>query len=234
MARQINLYDPALERRRDWLALQYVAGSAVALAVVVGAFGFLARLDLPELAAQTASEEAAVKATRDQIAALAQLSSRKPDPRLEQEIAAKQQLLAVRAEVLTTLQQNLGPQAHSFADYLRGFSRQTVAGLWLTGFAIEAGGSRMEIQGRTLDPALLPEYIRRLDHEKAFQGQTFAALKLDAAKPEPTTAAGTPAPAPAPTVGPRRPPWHEFILIPAASNEKPGAAAGGASSGRVG
>lgn len=220
MAGQINLYDAALERRRDWLALHYVAGLAAALAVAVGALGFVARIDLPALTAQAASGEGQLKAARDQVAALGQqVSGRKPDERLQQEIAARRLLLEARGEILATLRQGLGPQSHSFADYLRGFSRQTVAGLWLTGFAVDATGGGMEIHGRTLDPALLPEYIRRLDQEKAFEGQTFAALKLDLAKPE--ASAARPA-------APRRPPWHEFTLVPTAADKA------GKPAGRVG
>jgi hypothetical protein len=179
----------------------------------------VARIDLPALTAQAASGESQLKAARDQVAALGQqVAGRKPDERLQQEIAARRLLLEARGEVLATLRQGLGPQSHSFADYLRGFARQTVAGLWLTGFAVDATGGSMEIRGRTLDPALLPEYIRRLDQEKAFEGQTFAALKLDLAKPEATAAAGTAAP--------RRPPWHEFTLVPTAAADKAGKPAG--------
>jgi hypothetical protein len=209
MSQQINLYDPALERHRDWLALHYVAGVAAVLAVLVGALGFVARADLPALQAQAARGEDQLKAAREQITTLGQqVAGRKPDARLEQEIATRRLLLAARGEVLATLRQSLGPQARSFADYLRGFARQNVTGLWLTGFAVDAASGGMEIHGRTLDPALLPEYIRRLDQEKAFEGQTFAALKLDVARPEaPVTGATAQAAA-------RRPPWHEFTLVP--------------------
>ena len=38
-----------------------------------------------------------------------------------------------------------------FAEYLRAFSRQSVNGLWLTGFTI-AGSGELEIRGRVLEP----------------------------------------------------------------------------------
>jgi hypothetical protein len=209
MAQQINLYDPSLERKRDWLALGNMVGLAAFLAVAVGAAGYLARLDLPALNAQATANESQLKAARDQIAALGQqAASRKPDPRVEQEVAAKRMLLAARGEVLATLRQSLGPEAGgSFADYLQGFARQTVSGLWLTAFAIDAMSGGMEIRGRTVDPALLPEYIRRLNKETAFQGREFAALKLDTGKPDTPAAQAMSAVA--------RAPYHEFMLIPA-------------------
>lgn len=200
MARQINLYDPALERKRDWLALENVVVGGVLLAVAVGALGMMERASLPALMAQSAASEAQLKAMRDQAATLGQrIANRKPDPRIEQELAAKRQLLSMRGEVLATLRSSIGPHAQSYTEYLRGFARQTVSGLWLTGFTVKTAGSGMEIRGNTTDPALIPEYIRRLNKESAFQGQTFAALKLE--RPE---AKGKDAP----------PPWHQFMLIP--------------------
>lgn len=218
MAQQINLYDAALERKRDWLALHYVAGTAVVLAVAVAVLGYVARSDLPELVAASAAGENRLQATREQLTALGrQIAQRQPDTRREQEVAAKRMLLAMRTDVLGILRQSLGPEAHSFADYLRGFARQTVSGLWLTGVSVDAKSGGMEITGRTVDPALLPEYIRRLNREAAFQGQTFAALKLDAGKPEAPTAGASAAQMTPPV--PAQAPYHEFKLIPARSGD---------------
>jgi hypothetical protein len=212
MAQQINLYDPALRRQRDWLALGNVVGLAAVLAVVVGALGYVARLDLGALAASSAANESQLKAARDQITALGQkVASRKPDPRIEQELASQRLLLEARGEVLAILRQSVGDAAGPrFADYMRGFARQSVSGLWLTAFRFDAQSGGMEIRGRTLDPALLPEYIRRLNREAAFQGRAFASLKIDAGQAEaaaPSTPAAPAAPAP-------RARHHEFVLIP--------------------
>lgn len=220
MAQQINLYDARLERRRDWLALHYVAGLAGALAVLVGVSGYLVRMDLPALTAQAATAESQLEAVRAQVAKLeGQVAERKPDPGLIRELEATQRLLGARSEVLATLRRSLGPDVHAFADYLRGLARQSVNGLWLTGFSIGAGGKGMEIRGRTTDPALLPEYIRRLNREAAFQGQTFAALKLEAAKSAKPAATGTAVTTEIP------PAWHEFTLMSNREPEASGASA---------
>jgi hypothetical protein len=218
MTQQINLYDPALERQRDWLALMNVVGLMAVLVAAVGTAGYLARLDLPALTAQSDASENQLKATREQLATLGQqAATRKPDPRLEQEIAAKRLLLGTRGEVLVILRQSLGPEAgSSFAAHLQGLARQTVAGLWLMDFYIDAGSGSMEIKGRTIDPALLPEYIRRLNKEMAFQGREFAALKLAAGKPDaPPLGVATTTKTPPVAPGTALPaPYHEFTLIP--------------------
>jgi hypothetical protein len=213
LARQINLYDPSLQRQREWLTLGNLVATGVVLAVAVGVAGYWTRQEVPALSAQTAANDAQLKTLRDQIALLGQqVAGRKPDPRIEQELGAAQLLLAVRGEVLDVLQRRLGSEAGSFADYLRGFARQAVPGLWLTGFAFDAASDGIEIQGRTIDPALLPEYIRRLNKEQAFQGHAFAALKLDEGKPDaPPAATATPG---GQLVAAAKAPFHEFKLIP--------------------
>lgn len=221
MSQQINLYDPTLLKQRDLLALGNVAIAGVLLIAAVLAPGMLARHEVPALTAQTAANDVQLKAAREQITLLGQqLAGRKPDPRLEQELGAARLLLGARGEVLTSLQQRLGPDAGSYTEYLRGFSRQSVAGLWLTAFDFDGSGG-MEIHGRTVDPALLPEYIRRLGKEPAFQGRTFAALQLAAGKPEPL--ASTPVAAPTQTAAAQtaKAPFHEFMLIPARADGKP-------------
>jgi len=218
MARQINLYDPALLRKRDWFALSNVVLATAALVMCVVVAGLLAKRELPTLKAQATTNNTQLKAMREQVLVLGQrVADRKPDPRVEHELAAARLLTGMRGEILQTLRQRLGQDADPFADYLRGFARQAVTGLWLTAFTYDAASGSMEIHGRTIDPALLPEYIRRLNREPAFRGRAFAALKLAEGKLEP--AAGTPAKTGAPAEAVKPAPFHEFTLIPVKEGE---------------
>jgi len=225
MAGQINLFDPALLRKRDWLALVNVVMLALLLMLAVAAAALLVRHDLPSLSAQVATNEAQLKAMREQVVVLGQrVANRKPDPLIESELVGTRQLLAARNEILNTLRQGTDPGAGSFADYLRGFARQSVAGLWLTGIAVDAGSDGMEIRGRTVDPALLPEYIARLNKEPTLQGRAFAALKLSEGKveaPSGGTATLSAAPPNTPADATKKALFHEFTLIPLKSSGKP-------------
>lgn len=225
MAQQINLYDPALLRKRDWLALANVVLGAAGAAVLVAAAGFLARGGLPELQAQATAGETRVNAMRQEVLALGQrVAERKADPRIEQELAAARQLAAARGEVLQALRQHLASGEAPFADYLRGLARQSMAGLWITGFAWDAASDGLEIRGRTTDPALLPEYIGRLNREPAFRGQAFAALTVAEGKPD--TVAGSAAPSAASIPSAQKALFHEFTLVPVKRGAATGAAAG--------
>lgn len=208
MSRHINLYDPGLRRQRHWLTLANLALAAGALLLVLLAWGYWARSDTRRLEAEAAALADQVSALQKQTVALgAELAGRKPDPKLEEDLVAMRALLGNHQEILAMLDRGLGAQTGGYAEYLRGLARQTPGGLWLTGFAVSAGGSAMEIRGRTLEPSLLPEYIRRLNTERAFQGRSFAELQVQVAAAQ---VAGQRQAAPAAT-----PPYHEFALVPA-------------------
>ena len=216
MAQQINLYDPALLRKRDWLALlNIVMGAAVLVILVMGA-GFLARGGLPELQSQVTTSETQLKAMREQVLVLGKrVAERKADPRIEQELTSTRLLAKAHGVVLDTLHHQLAADEPLFADYLRGLARQSMDGLWITGLAWSSGGDGLEIRGRTIDPSLLPEYIRRLNREPAFRGQSFSALNVAEGKPD-----GSEAKDASTTDSSRKALFHEFMLIPVKSIDK--------------
>lgn len=213
MAQQINLYDPALLRKRDWFALSNVVLGVVIAVVLVVAGGLLSRSGLPELQARAAKGETQLKAMREQVLVLGQrVADRRADPRIEQELATVRQLAEARGIVLHTLQQGLAADVPPFVDYLRGLARQSMTGLWITGFVWDAASDTMEIRGRTTDPAVLPEYIRRLNREPAFRGHAFAALNVAEGKVNTEKTA-------APTEAPQKVGFHEFTLVPVKSGD---------------
>lgn len=209
MSRQINLYDPALLRRREWITAGNVLAGVILVCGILFAWGGWLSFRGARLETQVADLERELKAAREESVTLGtQLANLKPDPELERNLAAVKDLLGLRKEMLAELSKG-SPQANApYGDYLRGLARQALGGLWLTGFAVEAGDRRMEIRGRTLDPALVPEYIRRLNAEPAFRGHRFAALSVNL--PAPARTQSDPGVRPAPALQP----YHEFALVP--------------------
>jgi hypothetical protein len=62
---------------------------------------------------------------------------------------------------------------------MRAFARQSLDGVWLTGFEIDAGGRELALSGRALGAELVPRYLERLNHESLLQGRQFSSLKVD-------------------------------------------------------
>jgi hypothetical protein len=110
-----------------------------------------------------------------------------PDAQLDANIARLEGELKSAREAMDALKGGAFGSQQGFAEYLRAFSRQTLSGLWLTGFSI-AGSGELEIQGRVLSPDLVPSYIQRLNREQVFAGRNFANLEMSRPKPEPPAA----------------------------------------------
>lgn len=216
MSAQINLYHPRFLRQRALLSLgNLLVAAAVLYAALALASGWAGHSAAQRGAAALAVEDQ-LKAAKTQVAAETQAAGvRKPSPQVIAELARTEELLRRRGDIARLLESGAIGSTGGFADYLLGFARQVPEGLWLTDFSIGAGGSDMEIRGSLLDPASLPEFIRRLGTEKAFQGRSFASLTMNREEPaEPSarqTAPGAGSVAPAPTPASRA---IDFVLMP--------------------
>lgn len=186
MTQQINLFNPALKIKRNRLTARNLTVAAGVVLIALMAFVLLAGLQNDQLQTEARDLEAKLKNDQAQLAALTkQLAEQKPDARLAADLAQAEQALAGRKEIIATLQSGAIGRTEGFSEHMRAFARQTVNGLWLTGFSISSGGNEMEIRGRTQNAELVPAYIRRLNGEKALNGRSFAALDMRGVVEEP-------------------------------------------------
>ena len=197
MSRQINLFNPAVLPRRALLsARQMLLGwGAVLLAglgLYVWEYTHAAQLRIDE---RVAADR--VKALQADLARLdSQSAGRKPAAALVAKVAQRQGLLGARQNTMQLLAGGSLGDTEGHARYLRAFARQTIDGLWLTGLTIDGSGADISVQGRTLDPALVPDFLSRLGREPVLAGHGFDHLLMQ----RPQAVAGT---APTPEVTPR-------------------------------
>ena len=221
MSQQINLYDPALERQRDLLTATNVALAAAGLLAILGAWGGWGHWTAASLDSDHLAQEATLGNLRAEATALdAQVKTLKPNAQLAEDLAQTRRVVEARKEELDNIRVGLGTESSPFSEYLRALARQGTGDPWLTGFTFQPspGGGMAELRGRTFDPALLPDYIKRLNKESVFRGQTFSALQMkasDSAAPAPGTPAPTSA-SPVPAGAPAAPSFVDFVLVPAA------------------
>lgn len=212
MSAQINLYHPRFLKQHDPLTLRNTALAAAAVYVVLGAASGWAWQNAAERRAAASAAEEELKSVRAKVeAAGKELAARKPNPQLAAELERSEALLQRRSEIARLLESGVIGNTAGFSDFMRGFARQAQDGLWLTGFRIGSGGEDMEIRGNMLNAAALPDYIRRLGGEKAFQGRNFAALTLNRPEQAAPAPGGRDAVATAPPAGARP---IEFVLMP--------------------
>lgn len=181
----INLYNPAFENKRDLLSLPGVVTVwGVALAIVAAAVVFS---DMrADAAARTAEQESRARATAqaDMSRLAAQAASRAADPALAVELQRLQAQLESRHLVMDTLRRGVIGNTAGFSEYLRAFARQSFDGLWLTGLSVSGAGHEVVLQGRVLQPELVPGYVQRLNRERIMKGHAFADLQMNRPQPE--------------------------------------------------
>ncbi|MDH3287716.1 MAG: PilN domain-containing protein [Betaproteobacteria bacterium] len=191
MTQNINLLAAAFRKQDVAPTLATVAQClGIALLLVLGLHFFLAHRTSGLGEALRVSE----RSLKEQRAILeelkGQLAARKLGTGIEAEIAGLERELKETREAMIALKGGVFGDREGFAEYLRAFSRQSLNGLWLTGFTITGGGD-LEIRGRVLSPDLVPSYIQRLNKEAVLQGRSFARFEMSRPQPQ-AGAAGKP------------------------------------------
>jgi len=207
MSQNINLFNPAFRKQRQMLTLATVAQFLGITLVALFGYHYYLQQQVGGLAAELQSSEGLLKSQRGYVERLKGRSAApKTDTQLDADIARYENELKLARDSMEALKGGAFGNQQGFAEYLRAFSRQSVNGLWLTGFTI-AGSGELEIRGRVLSPDLVPSYIQRLNQERVLAGRSFARLEMS--RPKPEAAAGKDKDA---KKAPRTPRFLEFSL----------------------
>ncbi|MBI3903720.1 MAG: fimbrial assembly protein [Nitrosomonadales bacterium] len=185
MSQQINLFNPVFLKQKKYFS---VLAMLQALALIVAGsalFYAYAAHQVTLLAAQ--SNEATKRYDTEQLrlAALqSQFSPQQVAQLLGIELKQAQARAAAQQELLDTLKGGAIGNTTGYSQYLRAFARQSVNGLWLTGFDIAGDAAQLSMKGAVLSPDLLPVYVQQLGKEKVLHGKSFAVLQMQQPKVE--------------------------------------------------
>ncbi|MBC7500960.1 MAG: MSHA biogenesis protein MshI [Herminiimonas sp.] len=214
MSQQVNLFNPVfLKQKKLFSAVAMLQALCLILvgSLLLGAFARYQLTDLTAQAATTSKRLTQAKADLAQSAAQSALNDKATNDKsqaIASDIRKKETELASLRYVFGVLDKGDFGNTQGYAKYFRVFSRQSVEGVWLTGFTLVGAGNDISIQGRALQPEMVPAYIGRLTREPLMHGKSFA--KLDVRLP----AGETGLPRAAGTAGPGRalPSFVEFNL----------------------
>jgi len=213
VSQQINLFNPIfLKQKKVFTALPMAEALGL---IVAGALllTWYAGRNVAELE-QNAASGKALLADRERrlVNANAQFAPRQKSPALAAELAQAEAELKALHDVESVLHGGALGNTDGYAEYFRALSRQNVGGLWLTGVTINGAGNDIGVQGRAMQPTLIPNYIARLTGERVMHGKTFASL--DIGRPDVQQPAAPAAPAAPTAVAPVAAvaPFVEFSL----------------------
>jgi Tfp pilus assembly protein PilN len=180
MSQQINLFNPIYRKKgfsfTSATAMLSAAGIGVAAMAIGGLYADNELRATKTAAAAVDAEFKAATARRDKLTAEA--TQQKPDAALEKEVADLDMILRSRQEIVETLRSGAIGNTQGFSEFMLAFSRQSVSGLWLTGFDVASAGNELAIQGRTMNADLVAKYLARLNQEKALNGRQFGAMRI--------------------------------------------------------
>jgi hypothetical protein len=207
MSQQINLFNPIFLKQKKTFSAVTMLDALALLLVGVAAFYTYASIETLNLDRQSVVTARQYDQARVQLTETsARYAPKKIDAGLEAEVNNLQAQLNARKGALDSLGIGQLTNTANYAEYLRALARQSLAGLWVTGFRLGKGGAEMEITGRALQPELVPSYIHRLNQEPAMHGRAFDSLSM-------TQQAGTlPADASRPAGAPSSYRYTEFRL----------------------
>jgi hypothetical protein len=180
MRQQINLYQPLESDEHKSLELRtlgLLAAGVIGCLLVIWGFGMK----------QVSSLEKAVAALRAQqdaqTNAMTALGAQRPGDlnpaTLQTQVKVLTQQVAARTQALELLRHGGVGQTTGFAQRLEALARRHTDGLWIDRIVLSGTTGAMSVGGATVNPDLVPRYLRALAGESALTGTRFDALTIE-------------------------------------------------------
>lgn len=181
VAQQINFYRASLAPPRDPLSLpkllQMTAGIVIGMFLFYG-WGYWNTHDLEH---QRDTLQALLAARTEQLNLVGQTvrANEESKQSLQHEIGELEQQRIAKNEAVKTLEKKNIAHQLALSGFMDTLSHKVPDGLWLTGFSIDEFRENLTIQGRSTQPALIPEFIERLSSESGMSGIHFRRLDIE-------------------------------------------------------
>lgn len=185
MTQQINLYQPIFrkeEKKFSTIAMLQAIGIVAVGIVAMYAYTWWQteslKFELKHLEQSHATASKRMADVADKFGkSVADTSLDTEITRLEGDLVAKQRIQGI-------LQRGLFSNTHGFSDYFVSFARQSVPGVWITGFDITGAADQMMLAGRSTNPELVPRYMQKLSTEKTLSGIVFNVFQMNRPAPD--------------------------------------------------
>ncbi|MFM2069627.1 MAG: hypothetical protein RLZZ584_4536 [Pseudomonadota bacterium] len=178
MTQHLNLLGPGLHQQRQrWTLAQGLAGLGLLALACLAAGLVMDSLATRAQAGQTLARQAGDSA-RHHLAELQAQARSGPGAGIDAELAQLRRQIADLDRVRALVASGAVGRPQGHAELLLALARQADPAVWITGLQVSADHATLELRGRMVDPAALPVYLGRLQHEPAFHGRRFAQLQL--------------------------------------------------------
>lgn len=185
MSQQINLVNDELFKSGKAFGLLHMLQGAAAILACAVLFYAYAAYQTSQIEQSLEQANLSLEAEQGRLEKLAtEYARQRAGMTIEQELKKLTAEAARQRLIIDALKNGVIGNTKGYSEYMQAFARQSVNGLWLTGFTIEGDAKQMSISGAVLSPDLVPGYIMRMNKEAVMRGKTFASLNMQQPKAE--------------------------------------------------
>ncbi|MBL8534621.1 MAG: PilN domain-containing protein [Betaproteobacteria bacterium] len=175
----VNLFDPALRKPKVLLPSGQVAAGWIAGTVFLLAWYGWESYELHRASTEQRQVSRRSTEVQEQVKRLSSaLAARKPSPEMVTQVEERTRKLESRQAVADRLNGGDFGAGGGHAAVLRALARSVPSGLWLTGVTVNGNGTDIRIEGRTLDPELVPRFLGALGQDPSLKGRGFNRLEF--------------------------------------------------------
>lgn len=184
MIQQINLYQKAVRPVKVILPASHMALLGALTCLVLAAYAMVLSSHVAELEKDVGRIQQDAGDVEARFTALEQkASAATEDPALLKRVESLQRARDARIPLLEIFRERKKAATPGFSPALEALARQDIEDLWLR--RIIVGNSRepmLVLEGSSLDPRLLPQYLKGLSVEESLSGFEFIGFTLTRAE----------------------------------------------------
>lgn len=179
MSQQINLFNPIFLKQKKYFSTVAMLQALGLLLVGSALVAIYANFQVSALSKQAAASTMQLSLSQAQLAKIkAEYGPRQKNTGLERQLQQAEADMQSLKQVFTILQKGDMGNTKGYSGYFRAFARQIVDGVWLTNVSLIGAGNEIALQGRALQPDLVPTYMNHLKREPVMQGKSFGTLEM--------------------------------------------------------
>lgn len=180
MTQQVNLLIDDLRPKRELLTGRQTLVGAGVFALLLTAYSVYGLVAVSRIDDQQ-------QALSKQLATLADANTKArasinlvEEPKLATRVADLRAQLQSRTVLAAALEGTTNGRSAGFAKHFDELAAHVQSGLWLTDIELSGGGGHIRLAGMTLDPVLVPRFLKELGQGEQFVGHRFDTFELAA------------------------------------------------------
>ena len=186
MMQQINLYQPMFRKQRKVFSAVAMLQVTAFFIVVLSTVYFYNVMKMEPFTEELDRANEQFAKMSQQIEEISKQFPKQGKSRLlESELNRLTTELDSKGKIKEALTQGSFGNADGFSEYFEALARGHVNGAWLTDIKISEGGSQLSLSGNSIDPELVPVYMKRLAESEIFDNQKINILELFREESEP-------------------------------------------------